>query len=241
MATTAGYDDAVGAEQTDHDRAVLVAEALTQHFDREWTIDGELVRAPGTTLAVAVRDSCDAGPKHLGLEFILNVDNPAQTTIVDCTSGWAEDPTEATHQAISMWMATTGSVVLELLTQNGDHANHFQADDPDGFPGWHMIGGTVTGYGVGTEHRILMEWLSGAHPWHDLALVVEPGLDREMLNGIKIYLAAGSGTDTAEVRINGQVHAPASAALAAMGWPRPSEGFSSAKTYVLLVAREGVL
>ncbi|MCL2091284.1 MAG: DUF6348 family protein [Micrococcales bacterium] len=216
-----------------------MAETLNERFDRGWTVDGEFISAPGTTLAVVVRDYCDAGPKHLGLEFVLNVDNPAETTIFDCVSGLADDPVEATRQAVSMWMTTTGSAVLELLTQHGEHAGHFQSADPEGFPGWHMIGGAVTGYGVGSERRAVVEWLSSEHPWHDLAPVVEPGLDREMLNGIKIYLAGGPGLETAEVRINGQHHAPASAALAAMGWPRPGEGFSAARTYVLLVAREG--
>jgi hypothetical protein len=149
----------------------------------------------------------------------------------------ARDTSAAIQQAIRMMMATTAAAVFELLNQRGEDAAHFAPTDPQGFPGWHMIGGTVIGWGVGEEVSAIRDWMAGTTPWNALAPVIEPGLDREALNGIKFYIAGSRDWETAEVRINGRRHDPASLALSALDWPRP-EVLTSARTYTLLLHRE---
>ncbi|WP_433357422.1 DUF6348 family protein [Microtetraspora malaysiensis] len=60
--------------------------------------------------------------------------------------------------------------------------------------------------------------------------------------GIKAFFGGGHGADgsveTAEVRVDGVHHEAASRVLARLGWPRPADGMSYARTFMLLVHRE---
>ena len=83
--------------------------------------------------------------RHIDLEFLLNVDRPAETSLADCATGLAADPEEAAAQAIAAWADTTAAVALEVLEQRGGYAAHFSPAAPGGFPGWHAIVGGVSG------------------------------------------------------------------------------------------------
>lgn len=158
-------------------RAELVASALNQVREGWMAGDDGVVRGPGT-VAVAVASNHTDEPRHLDLEFILNVDRREETAIIDCMSGIAHDPRAAIEQAVHMWMSTTAAAVFELLDQTGEHAAHFPVGDPQGFPGWHMIGGTVLGWGQGTEVSSIRDWMARTTPWNALATAIEPGLNR---------------------------------------------------------------
>ncbi|WP_433425933.1 DUF6348 family protein [Microtetraspora malaysiensis] len=62
-------------------------------------------------------------------------------------------------------------------------------------------------------------------PWHDPA-----------------FFGGGHGADgsdeTAEVRVDGVHHEAASRVLAHLDWPRPADGMSYARTFMLLVHHE---
>ena len=225
-----------GAQLTIQARADLVAAALNEARGGGWTaVEGGLVRGPGT-LAVAVTANHSEEPRHLDLEFVLNAERRDETAIIDCVTGMARDVEAAIQQAIHMWMTTTAAAGFELLNQRGEDAAHFDPNDPQGFPGWHMIGGTVLGWGLSDESAI-GDWMAAVAPWNALASVIEPGLDRPMLNGIKFYLASSEGFEAAEVRINGLRHDPSSMALAHMDWPR-TQTLTAARTYTVLLHRD---
>ena len=54
----------------------------------------------------------------------------------DCSTGHTTDPDDALVQAIDIWAQATAPVLLELMTQKGEFANHYRGDDSQGFAGW---------------------------------------------------------------------------------------------------------
>jgi len=211
-------------------KAALVAEEMTASTGDTWTVDEtDLVRGPGTA-GVAVIPYPDESWNHIDLEFILNVDRPAETALFDCVAGIGETPEQAIRWALKVWIGTTGAAVFEFLHGTGRQADSFAGDDSRGFPGWHMIGARIMGYGVGDSGTAVGVWMGEACPWHDLAPLIVPSLNRPMLNGIKFF---ADGNGIAEVRVNGVVNDAASKALIAMS-PRTPQ-FAAARTYCLLV------
>jgi len=203
-----------------------------------WRLEPGLVRGPGQT-GVRLSPEQPGGPEesggsgHWDLEFLLDVDRPEATSLINCAQGLADDLGLAARQAVSVWCATTANVGLELLTQRGTFADHFSPDAADGFPHWHTIVGTHMGWSeVGDSE--LQEWLVTAHPWTDLAAVLDEDLDRPKLNGIRLFVANTGHADIAEVRVNGRLHPAGTAALAQMPWPRRTH-WANAQTFVLLV------
>lgn len=214
----------------------LVAERLNR-LHGTWTLaEPGVLRGPGR-FAVTLGAAHGGGRNHLDLNIIIDTDRAAETTIPDCATGLAADPTEAARQAIGVWCDTTARPVLELLTHRGELAEHYSATDPEGFPGWHMIAGNLAGWGGGGDPGALQRWLMNNPPWKTLAPVIAAGLDRDQLNGIKFFIAARAGYEVAEVRINGRAHEPSTAALLAQNWPRPTE-LTAARTFILLIHRD---
>jgi hypothetical protein len=64
--------------------------------------------------------------------------------------------------------------------------------------------------------------------------VITAGLDREFLNGVRLFVGQGANFVGCEVKINGRLHEESTAALAALDWPRTEEP-SGASTFLLLV------
>lgn len=213
-----------------------LATRLAAASRREWRVDGTVVRGPGTVGVTLGAD--DTGePGHLDLDFVLNLDRPETTTLSDCVMGYGATPEESVDRAIGTWLDTTGSAVFELLVQDGSFAGHFGSDDPRGFPGWHLIHGGIVGWGSGPEREAVQLWALD----HPLAPALAPVLGKDLdltggqLIGVKIFFGGREGVETAEVRVNGEVHDTASAALAELDWPRPVDDLSYARTYLLLV------
>ncbi len=173
---------------------------------------------------------------------MLNVDRPESTTIVDCVAGYGTTTEEAVDRAIRTWLGTTGSAVLELLEQNGAFAAHFSSDDPEGFPGWHVIHGGIIGWGTGADREAGRTWAADNVLLPYLAPVLSGGFERDNLIGVKALFGGGHDADglfeTAEVRVDGVHHETASRVLAGLGWPRPTDGMSYTRTFMLLVHRE---
>jgi hypothetical protein len=218
---------------TDERILQLVGEKLSE-FVGPWQVqEGPLLKGPGS-LGVAVAPRHVDSFRHVDLDFQLNTALPAETSLVDCTSGFAADPEQAIRQAIAIWADTTASVGLELAERQGRLAVHFGPDAPGCFPGWHTIIGGISGWGLGDTARAKRQWLTETLPWIELAPVIATGLTRDFYNAIRIFIGQGDNFSSCEVVINGVLHAPATAALAAMGWPR-TEQMSTAKVFLLLV------
>jgi hypothetical protein len=202
----------------------IVGETLTDWLDQDgWSLrPGPLLKGPGTS-GVRVSEPHDDSFRHVDLEFLLNVDRPDETSLINCGTGLSADPEEAIRDAVESWRATTATVALEVLTQHGEYATHLQPQEEIGFPGWHSIVGDIMGWGFGDEQGAKQQWLASAPPWVELAPLIRDGLDRPMLNGIKILVGQGGDFQTTEVRINGRFHEAASAALGAMDWPRTKQ------------------
>ncbi|MEV0385359.1 DUF6348 family protein [Nonomuraea sp. NPDC050643] len=208
----------------------MVAEHLSAAMGRPWRVIGGLAQGPGT-LAVRLGDDHTGDPAHLDLDFLLNED----TTISDCVAGYGRTTEEAVDRAVQVWLGTTGSALLELLVQDGTHAGHFAPDDPDGFPGWHAVHGGITGWGTGDDHDAVQRWAVQHALLPHLAPVLKGAFERDHLVGVKAFFGGGGGTEAAEIRVDGAYHEAGSRALAGLDWPRPGNGVSYARTFVLLV------
>lgn len=198
----------------------------------EWRLAaGPMLRSGSLGVRVLPDDSDDY--RHLDLEVLLNADRPDVPTVVDCAMGLAADPVEAARQAIQAWIETCLVTVLEMIEQRGRLADHFRPGDPGGFAGWHAIIGGATGWSTdGSQAK--QEWFAEAMPWSTLAPVIATGLDRPVLNGVRMLVGQGGDFTECEVRINGRRHEASAAALAGLDWPR-TDSFSLARTFVLLV------
>jgi hypothetical protein len=210
---------------------------LAELTGKEWRVEpGPLLKGPGS-LGVRLGPRHSDSYRHNDLEFLLNVERAAETSLPDCATGLAADPEEATRQAIAVWADTTASVALELLEQRGRYATHFAPATPGCFPGWHAIVGGVSGWGVGEDSAAKRSWVADTHPWAALAPVIAAGLTRPFLNGVRIFIGQGGGYENCEVKINGVAHEPSGIALAAMNWPRTTQ-MSTAKVFLVLLHPE---
>ncbi|TMR96160.1 DUF6348 family protein [Nonomuraea basaltis] len=215
----------------------MVAGRLSAATGRPWQIRDGLAKGPGT-VGVVLRDDHAGGPAHLDLDFVLDVDRPEDTTITDCVVGYGATTEEAVDRAVQVWLDTTASAVLELLTQDGSFAGHFGPADPDGFPGWHAVHGGITGWGTGDDHDAVQRWAVRHVLLPHLAPALKGTFGRARLNGVKAFFGGGEGSETAEIRVNGDYHEAGSRALADLDWPRPANGVSYARTFMLLVHDE---
>jgi hypothetical protein len=214
----------------------LAGTRLSQLTGKEWRVqDGPLLKGPGS-VGVRIGPRHDDSFRHIDLEFLLNVDRE-ETSLPDCSTGTASDPEEATRQAIAAWADTTASVALEILTQNGKYAEWLQPGTPEGYPGWQAIIGKVSTWGFGEDASAKGDWIAEKHPWVELATVISPALDRPFLNGVRLFVGQGGDFTSCEIRINGVLHEPSSAALTVMDWPR-TEKMSTARAFLLLIHPE---
>ncbi|WP_055588365.1 DUF6348 family protein [Streptacidiphilus griseoplanus] len=201
-------------------------------YGRRFTVDGAVARGPGTT-AVAVREHPDTGGGHVDLGYVLHLGRADTPVLWDCTAGLGKTEEEKLDNAVRMWATTTAATVVELLDARGEHGDHYAPDRPGGVPGWHAVQGPACVFGFGNQ--ALAEWLGGNHVLPALAPRLAAELDHPLLNGVKLFLGGRAGDDVAEVRVNGEVSEPASAALRAMDWPR-GERLAWARLCVLLLA-----
>ncbi|MEU6714677.1 DUF6348 family protein [Nonomuraea sp. NPDC046802] len=227
-------------EERPGDDALLgrVAGRLATATGWAWQVEDDRVKGPGT-VAVALGDDHTGSADHVDLDFVLNVDRPEDTTIADCVVGYGGTTEEVADRAVGIWLDTTGSAVLELLTQEGRFAAHFGSEDPDGFPGWHAIHGGIVGWGTGDHHDLVQEWAVGHVLLPHLAPALKGTFECGQLVGLKAFFGGGDGREIAEIRVNGVRHEAGSRALAELDWPRPEDGMSYARTFVLLVHDEG--
>ncbi|MFB7667969.1 DUF6348 family protein [Kitasatospora sp. NPDC056138] len=219
------------------DRMAVIQRSVVREmaqFGVEFTVDGEVVRGPGTT-AVAVREHPgDGGSGHVDLGFVLDLGRADAPVVWDCAAGLGKTEEEKLDNAVKMWATTTASTVVELLEHRGEHGDHYR---PAELAGWQAIQGPAAVFGFGNEQ--LAGWLADHQPLPALAEALRPELTGPQLNGVKLFLGGRAGDDIAEVRVNGEVSEAASAALHALDWPR-GERFCWARLFVLLVAEGGV-
>lgn len=219
----------------------MVARQLSNATGTTWSVEAEMAKGPGTVGVVIGKEHPDSPdhPGHIDLDFILNIDRPEDTTISDCVTGHGSTVEEAVDFAISLWLDTTCSALLEFLAQDGSFGTHVYGDDRGGFPGWHAIYGGISGYGADDHAQAILKWFVDNPLLPRLAPTLNGTFERDYLIGIKMLLGGANGEGIAEVRVNGMHHAVASQALASLDWPRPPIG-GVFRTFALLVHKVGI-
>jgi hypothetical protein len=215
----------------DHARH-LIAESLSRLEDG-WVVEETFVRGPSAT-AVHVAELHGRAPAHLDVGFILDRTRSDAHVIWDCTSGIGATDEAKLSRAVETWIRSTAPVFLEFRNRQGRFADHYEANDRDGFTGWHAIHGPFLGWGIGEGKDALQRWALGRPLLPQLRSSVEPSLDPEVPNGVKLFFGNSPQNETAEVRINGNVVTGPSSALAALDWPRSSKD-SFMRAFVLLI------
>ncbi|MDH6578677.1 DUF6348 family protein [Kitasatospora sp. MAP5-34] len=214
------------------DRLAVIQRSVVREMARygqQFTVDGEVVRGPGTT-AVAVREHPgDDGGGHVDLGFVLQLGRADGPVVWDCAAGLGKTEEEQLDNAVKMWATTTAATVVELQEHSGEHGDHYRHP---GLPGRHAVQGPAAVFGFGSEQ--LAGWLADHQLLPALADALHPELTAPHVNGVKLFLGGKAGDDIAEVRVNGEVSEAASAALRALPWPR-GERLCWARLFILLV------
>ena len=216
-----------------HAFIAAAAAKLSEATGSPWTLDGLTVRGNGTVALVLAENHTDAY-NHFDPHFVLNVDRPEDTTVVDCTAGFGETPEQVAKTAVDGWWSTTGTAVLELLVQNGEFGTHLADGDSAGVPGWHVIHGGIVGLFDAGE---LQAWTANGDVLARIAPALDGAVPRDHLVGVKLFFGSRKGGETSEVRVNGVHNVEASQALSALDWPRSADGTAYCRTFALLVGR----
>ena len=209
-----------------------IANRLSALTHREWSVEDDQVIGGGNQ-AVVLGEHEGQGPAHVDFGFVLNRDDASVPIIWDCTAGFGATERDILARAVESWCTCTAVVVIELLAQTGEYAEHFTGTDPHGLPGWHVIHGPILAFGHGDGPGVMQRWAvdNPLLPQLDGAMVA--AFDRPVLNGVKLLF----GGDVAEVRVNGRGDEAASAALGSLAWPR-LEPVSFARCFLLAVSPE---
>jgi len=182
--------------------------------------------------AIAVAPPRHGGGHHYDLVAFPDVSlQPDVPCFLDCVVAMAEDP----RRAADSWVQTAGACLLELLDRRERFADHAGPDDRRGVPGWHSITSGAVGLGLDVaENRRLQTALLDMNVLHRIAGTFTPDLESPFFNGVKVFYGGLPGAMQAEVRVNGERHDAASAAMTALNLPEPT-AFTTVRYYALLL------
>lgn len=154
---------------------------------------------------------------------------------IDCAVAMTGDP----RHAADMWVQTAGMCMLELRERRGQFADHIGPGDKGHVPGWHTIASGAVGAGLDTaQTERLQAALLEANVLNRVADTFTADLESPFFNGIKVFYGGRPGAMQAEIRINGERHEGASAAMAALGLPEPT-GFTVVRYFALMLPEAG--
>jgi hypothetical protein len=181
--------------------------------------------------AVGVAPPHHGGGRHYDLVALPDVSlQPDVPCFTDCVVAMSGDP----RKAADVWVQTAGACMLELLDPRSRFADHAGPDHERGVPGWHsIISGTVA-FGLdGAESRRLQTALLDANVLHRIADTFTADLESPYFNGVKVLYGGRPGAMQTEIRVNGERHETASAAMAALNLPEPKV-FTAVRHYALV-------
>jgi hypothetical protein len=212
----------------------LVQASLEAHapgVTRGFELKGNSLISPSGWV-IAVTAPHHGGANHYDLAALPDVSiQPDVPLFLDCVVA-----TAGNHRvAADSWVQTTGACLLELLDRRERFADHAGPEHERGVPGWHMIASGATGVGLDTyENRRLQRALVDANVLHRIADTFTADLESPLFNGVKVFYGGKPGSVRAEIRINGERHDAASAAMAALPLPEPTV-FTAVRYYALLL------
>lgn len=221
------------------DRFTLLAQALLPELNalgEGWCLAADGLDGPGSLAVHITALHSPENVAHVDVGFCINKDHPEPRTLWDCAVGWGDNDASRMQIAAKLWTSTTLPAIAELVwSQRGEYASHVHSGDEGGLAGFHVIHGPIMAYGHGPTSQALQSWLLDHPVLPKLATALSADLQKgSPLRSIKVFVASNG---VAELRLDGQVHGPASDALAAMEWPR-AEAFAAARIYVLVLHPE---
>jgi hypothetical protein len=194
-----------------------------------------LVGPGGAAVKLAQRHLSDL-EGHVDVQFVLDDAAPHRIGLWDCVTGYGATPANRSQSAAGLWAQTTACTWLELkYSQRGQFADHYRGNEAGGFSGWHSIAGAIMGFGMGDSADKLQQWWLDNPVLPTLARALNDCMtEQDCPYGLKILFG---GDCVVEVRVNGEHHEAASAALASLPWPRlDPPGF--VRSYVLVLHRD---
>ncbi|MET9123294.1 DUF6348 family protein [Streptomyces sp. NPDC004528] len=181
--------------------------------------------------AVGVAPPHHGGGRHYDLVALPDVSlQPDVPCFTDCVVAMSGDA----RRAADAWVQTAGACMLELLDPRSRFADHLEPDHERGVPGWHSIVSGAFAFGLdGAENRRLQAALLDANVLHRIADTFTADLESPHFNGVKVFYGGRPGAMHAEIRVNGEHHETASAAMAGLNLPEPKV-FTAVRSYALL-------
>lgn len=207
--------------------------AVLNEMHPGWFVGSNGLEGPGGAGVRLAHRHGSTAEGHVDVLFVLDEAAPGGGELWDCVAGYGATPAARAAAAGRLWAQTTGAAVLELkYSRTGQFADHYRGHDLGGLFGWHTIHGGIVGFGLGDTPGRLQKWWLSNPVLPALSRPLEGSLhERDCPAGLKIMFG---GESVAEVRVNGVQHDAASAALAALPWPRlHPAGF--ARSYVLVL------
>ncbi|MER7762230.1 DUF6348 family protein [Streptomyces sp. NPDC097619] len=197
-------------------------------------LKGDSLLSPrGWAVGVAAGDPGAAGEAHQ-YDLIAFPDVGIQPE-VPCFVDRAVVVTTPRDAAV-LWARSAGACLLALTdTAYAGLVDDLTPDDPYGVPGWRSLGAGALAYGVSEEenHR-LQEALLEADVLGRITPVFAADLASPWFNAVRVFHGGAPGAVRSEVRVNGERHEAASAALAELGLPEPTV-FTAVRSFTLLL------
>jgi uncharacterized protein DUF6348 len=187
---------------------------------------------------IAVAPQTHGGDHHYDLVAFPHVDTTPGAGMqndlpcfVDCAVAMSGNP----RHAADMWVQTAGMCLLELRERRGRFADHIGPGDQRHVPGWHTIASGAGGFGLEVaQTERLQTALLEANVLSRVADAFTADLESPFFNGIKVFYGGQPGAMNAEIRVNGDRHEAASAAMAALGLPEPTV-FTAVRYFALML------
>jgi len=182
--------------------------------------------------AVAVTPPQHGDNSHYDLVALPDVTvQPDVPCFLDCAVAFSGDP----RYAAEAWTQTAGACLLELLDRRGRFAEHVGPGQGRGVPGWHTITSGAVAFGLDSdENRRLQIAVLEANVLHRVAASFTADLESPFFNGVKVFYGGQPGAMEAEIRVNGERHDAASAAMATLNLLEPAT-FTTVRYYALLL------
>jgi hypothetical protein len=172
------------------ERALYVVAARLSSTYQAWNVERGVVKGPGT-LAVRVEDQHHMGANHFDIGFVLNRERADIPVLWDCVAGMGSTSDEVLDRAVETWAASTLPVCLELVNRDGSFADHYDNDDPEGCPGWHVIHGPLLAFGIGTAPEVLQAWTLKNPLLPVIGPLAVKTFNRPTLNCVKVLFGSG--------------------------------------------------
>lgn len=221
--------------QEDHALAYRALHAAIAAQWPGWSLDASGLTGPGGERLQLLRKHSIDTKGHYDVRIAFERDAGGSVELWDCVKGYGKDEEGMARTAAHIFAATTAVALREVRApERIPVADHYHGFALRGVPGWHCVVSPAQGFGNGSDGCALLAWWC-TYPWlRRLGKRLTDGVAAGTCPiGVKVLFGAD---DVAEVRMHGEVHEAASAALQELPWPRGDRFLL--RCYVLLLRPE---